>query len=181
VLVVDAGAILDHQDLSIARMVIEEGRALVIAVNKWDIVTNRAATLKQIDDKLQSQLAQVRGIPVVTLSALRGQRLDALLDAVFGIYEVWNRRVSTSELNRWLPGMTDAHPPPAIEGRRIKIRYMTQVKARPPTFALWVSKPLDLPETYLRYLSNGMREAFDLPGVPIRMLTRKGKNPYAED
>jgi len=181
VLVVDAEAILDHQDLSIARMVIQEGRALVIAVNKWDIVTDRAATLKQIDDKLQSQLAQVRGIPVVTLSALRGQRLDALLDAVFGIYEVWNRRVSTSELNRWLPGMTDAHPPPAIEGRRIKIRYMTQVKARPPTFALWVSKPLDLPETYLRYLSNGMREAFDLPGVPIRMLTRKGKNPYAED
>jgi GTP-binding protein len=181
VLVVDAEAILDHQDLSIARMVVEEGRALVIAVNKWDIVTDRAATLKQIDDKLQSQLAQVRGVPVVTLSALRRQRLDTLLDAVFGIYEVWNRRVSTSDLNRWLPGMTDAHPPPAVEGRRIKIRYMTQVKARPPTFALWVSKPLDLPETYLRYLANGMRETFDLPGVPIRMLTRKGKNPYADE
>jgi len=181
VLVVDAEAILDHQDLTIARMVLDEGRALVIAVNKWDVVTDRTATLKQIDDKLQSQLAQVRGIPVVTLSALRRQRLDNLLDAVFDIYEVWNRRVSTSDLNRWLAGMTEAHPPPAVEGRRIKIRYATQVKARPPTFALWVSKPLDLPETYIRYLVNGIRESLNLPGVPIRMLTRKGKNPYAEE
>jgi len=181
VLVVDAEAILDHQDLTIARMVLDEGRALVIAVNKWDIVTDRAGTLKQIDDKLQAQLAQVRGIPVVTLSALRRQRLDNLLDAVFDIYDVWNRRVSTSDLNRWLAGMTEAHPPPAVEGRRIKIRYATQVKARPPTFALWVSKPLDLPETYIRYLVNGIRESLNLPGVPIRMLTRKGKNPYAEE
>jgi GTP-binding protein len=181
VLVVDAEAILDHQDLTIARMVLDEGRALVIAVNKWDIVTDRAATLKQIDDKLQAQLAQVRGIPVVTMSALHHQRLDNLLDAVFDIYEVWNRRVSTSDLNRWLAGMTEAHPPPAVEGRRIKIRYATQVKARPPTFALWVSKPLDLPETYIRYLVNGIRESLNLPGVPIRMLTRKGKNPYAEE
>jgi GTP-binding protein len=181
VLVVDAEAILDHQDLTIARMVLDEGRALVIAVNKWDIVTDRAGTLKQIDDKLQAQLAQVRGIPVVTMSALRKQKLDGLLDAVFNIYEVWNRRVSTADLNRWLAGMTEAHPPPAVEGRRIKIRYMTQVKARPPTFALWVSKPLDLPETYIRYMVNGLRDALDLPGVPIRMLTRKGKNPYAED
>ncbi|HYI69174.1 MAG TPA: ribosome biogenesis GTPase Der [Skermanella sp.] len=181
VLVVDAEAILDHQDLTIARMVLDEGRALVIAVNKWDIVTDRAGTLKQIEDKLQAQLAQVRGIPVVTLSALRRQRLDNLLDAVFDIYDVWNRRVSTSDLNRWLAGMTEAHPPPAVEGRRIKIRYATQVKARPPTFALWVSKPLDLPETYLRYLVNGIRESLNLPGVPIRMLTRKGKNPYAEE
>jgi GTPase len=181
VLVVDAEAILDHQDLTIARMVLDEGRALVIAVNKWDIVTDRAATLKQIDDKLQAQLAQVRGIPVVTLSALRRQRLDNLLDAVFDIYDVWNRRVSTADLNRWLAGMTEAHPPPAVEGRRIKIRYATQVKARPPTFALWVSKPLDLPETYIRYLVNGLRESLALPGVPIRMLTRKGKNPYAEE
>ncbi|KJB97651.1 GTP-binding protein [Skermanella aerolata] len=181
VLVVDAEAILDHQDLTIARMVLDEGRALVIAVNKWDIVTDRAGTLKQIEDKLQAQLAQVRGIPVVTLSALRRQRLDNLLDAVFDIYDVWNRRVSTSDLNRWLAGMTEAHPPPAVEGRRIKIRYATQVKARPPTFALWVSKPLDLPETYIRYLVNGIRESLNLPGVPIRMLTRKGKNPYAEE
>jgi GTP-binding protein len=181
VLVVDAEAILDHQDLTIARMVLDEGRALVIAVNKWDVVTDRTATLKQIDDKLQSQLAQVRGIPVVTLSALRRQRLDNLLDAVFDIYEVWNRRVSTADLNRWLAGMTEAHPPPAVEGRRIKIRYATQVKARPPTFALWVSKPLDLPETYIRYLVNGIRESLNLPGVPIRMLTRKGKNPYADE
>jgi GTPase len=180
VLVVDADAILDRQDLAIARLVIDEGRALVIAVNKWDQVTDRAAALKQIDDKLQSQLPQVRGIPVITISALRRQRLDALLDAVFATYGVWNRRITTAQLNRWLAGMVEAHPPPAIEGRRIKIRYMTQTKARPPTFALWVSKPVDLPETYIRYLINGLRESFDLPGVPVRMMLRKGKNPYAE-
>ncbi|HSK39974.1 MAG TPA: ribosome biogenesis GTPase Der [Arenibaculum sp.] len=181
VLVVDAAAILDRQDLTIARLVIEEGRALVIAVNKWDIVENRAQALRQIEDKLQAQLPQVRGLPVVTISALEGRKLDKLLDAVFSAYEVWNKRISTSRLNRWLPHMLEQHPPPAVEGRRIKIRFMTQVKARPPTFALWVSKPLDLPETYLRYLANGLRQDFDIPGAPIRMLIRKGKNPYAED
>lgn len=181
VLVVDAEAILDRQDLAIARLVIDEGRALVIAVNKWDAIGDRAAALRQIDDKLQAQLPQVRGVPVVTISALKRQRLDDLLDAVLAAYRTWNRRVPTSQLNRWLPLAVDRHPPPAVEGRRIKIRFMTQVKARPPTFALWVSKPLDLPETYLRYLVSGLREDFDLPGVPIRMLVRKGRNPYAQD
>lgn len=181
VLVVDAEAILDRQDLAIARLVIDEGRALVIAVNKWDIVEDRAAALKQIDDKLQAQLPQVRGVPVVTISALRNQKLDKLLDTAFDIYDVWNRRVPTSQLNRWLPHMVEQHPPPAVEGRRIKIRFMTQVKSRPPTFALWVSKPLDLPETYLRYLVGGLRQDFDLPGVPIRMMMRKGRNPYAQE
>ncbi|HEV7372337.1 ribosome biogenesis GTPase Der [Arenibaculum sp.] len=181
VLVVDAEAILDRQDLTIARLVIDEGRALVIAVNKWDAVADRAAALQQIDDKLQAQLPQVRGVPVVTISALKGQRLDGLLDAVLGAYRTWNRRIPTAQLNRWLPLAVDRHPPPAVEGRRIKIRYMTQIKARPPTFALWVSKPLDLPETYLRYLVSGLREDFDLPGVPVRMLVRKGRNPYAQD
>jgi GTP-binding protein len=181
VLVVDAEAILDRQDLAIARLVIDEGRALVIAVNKWDAVGDRAAALRQIDDKLQAQLPQVRGVPVVTISALKRQRLEDLLDAVLGAYRTWNRRIPTAQLNRWLPMAVDRHPPPAVEGRRIKIRFMTQVKARPPTFALWVSKPLDLPETYLRYLVSGLREDFDLPGVPIRMLVRKGRNPYVQD
>lgn len=181
VLVVDADAILDRQDLAIARLVIEEGRALVIAVNKWDIVEDKATALRQIEDKLQAQLPQVRGVPVVTISALRNQKLDRLLDAAFDIYDVWNRRIPTAQLNRWLPHMVEQHPPPAVEGRRIKIRFMTQVKARPPTFAIWVSKPLDLPETYLRYLTGGLRQDFDLPGVPIRMMMRKGRNPYAQE
>jgi GTP-binding protein len=181
VLVVDANAILDRQDLTIARMVVDEGRALVIAVNKWDAIPDKQAALRQVEDKLQAQLAQAKGVAVVPISALRGQRLDRLMEAVVAAYEVWNRRVTTAQLNRWLQHMTDQHPPPLVEGRRIKIRYATQVKARPPTFALWISKPLDLPESYLRYLANGLRDAFDMPGVPIRLLARKGKNPYAEE
>jgi GTP-binding protein len=181
VLVVDANAILDRQDLTIARMVIEEGRALVIAVNKWDMVEDRQAAQRQIDDKLQAQLSQAHGVSVVTVSALKGHRLDRLMDAVLKTYEVWNRRVTTAQLNRWLQHATDQHPPPLVEGRRIRIRYATQVKARPPTFALWISKPLDLPDSYLRYLANGLREAFEMPGVPIRLLPRKGKNPYADE
>ncbi|WP_207478463.1 ribosome biogenesis GTPase Der [Arenibaculum pallidiluteum] len=180
VLVVDAGAILDRQDLTIARMVVEEGRALVLAINKWDLVEDKAAAMRQVEDKLQAQLAQARGVPVVAISALRGQRLDRLMEAVFQAYAVWNRRIPTAQLNRWLEQMLGQHPPPLVEGRRVRIRYATQVKARPPTFALWVSKPLDLPESYLRYLANGLRDAFEMPGVPIRLQPRKGKNPYAD-
>ena len=181
ILVVDAEAILDRQDLTIARMVVDEGRALVLAVNKWDLVDDKAAALRQIEDKLQAQLAQARGVPVVTVSALRGQRLDRLMDAVIEAYDVWNRRIPTAQLNRWLERMLEQHPPPLVDGRRIRIRYATQVKARPPTIALWVSKPLDLPEAYLRYLANGLRETFDIPGVPIRLQPRKPKNPYADE
>ncbi|HYD30214.1 MAG TPA: ribosome biogenesis GTPase Der [Azospirillaceae bacterium] len=181
VLLMDAEAILDKQDLTIARMVIDEGRALVIAVNKWDSVPDRQAAQQQLQDRLEASLAQVRGVATVTISALKHQKLDDLLDACLGAYDVWNRRVSTSQLNRWLEEVTSHHPPPLVDGRRVKIRFMTQVKARPPTFALWVNKPLDLPETYLRYLMQGLRDAFEMPGVPIRFLTRKGKNPYADD
>ncbi|MFM2044129.1 MAG: hypothetical protein RLY86_2705 [Pseudomonadota bacterium] len=181
VLVLDANAILDKQDLTIARQVIEEGRALVIAVNKWDAVANRNEALQQLRDRLQTSMPQVKGIPTVTISALRGQKLDQLLDSVLDVYALWNRRISTSQMNRWLQGMLSQHPPPLVEGRRIKIRYMTQVKSRPPTFALFVSKPVDLPETYLRYLVNGLRDSFDLPAVPIRFLVRKGStNPYSQ-
>lgn len=180
VLVLDADGILDKQDLTIARLVVEEGRALVIALNKWDAVVDKNAALRQMADRLQTSLPQVKGIPTVTISALKGQRLDELLDTVVTTYGVWNRRIPTSQLNRWLAGMTESHPPPLVDGRRLKIRYMTQVKSRPPTFALFVSKPVDLPDHYARYLVNGMREALEMPGVPIRLLLRKGSssNPF---
>jgi len=180
-LVVDAEAILDKQDLNIARMVISEGRSLVIVVNKWDIVEDRAMALRQVEDKLEAGLGYIRGVKVVTISALKGQKLDTLLDAVVDTYAVWNRRIPTSQLNRWIEGVLDHHPPPLIEGRRVKIRYVTQVKSRPPTFALFVNKPLDLPESYQRYLTGHLRDSFDLPGVPIRLLLRKGKNPFADE
>ncbi|HZH26266.1 MAG TPA: ribosome biogenesis GTPase Der [Azospirillaceae bacterium] len=181
VLVVDADAILDRQDLAIARLVLDEGRGLVIAVNKWDIATDRKAALQTLKDKLEAQLPQARGIRWVTLSALRGQRLDALLEAVFDTYEIWNRRISTAKLNRWLKWVTDSHPPPLVEGRRIRLRYMTQIKTRPPTFAAWTTRPVELPETYVRYMVNGLRETFDLPGVPVRFYLRKTKNPFADE
>ena len=178
VLVLDGDAILDKQDLTIARHVIDEGRALVIAVNKWDVVSDHQAALRRLTDRLQTSLPQVRGIPTVTMSALKRQRLDTLLDAVLSVYETWNARISTGQLNRWLEGMLEAHPPPMAKGRRVKLRYMTQVKARPPTFALWVSQRDALPESYIRYLANGLRDRFGLDGVPLRFLSRKGKNPY---
>lgn len=181
VLVVDAGAILDKQDLTIARLVISEGRALVIAVNKWDTVDDRAMALRQVEDKLEASLGYIKGVKVVTISALKGHKLDTLLDGVLETYTVWNRRIPTAQLNRWIEGVLDHHPPPLVEGRRVKIRYVTQVKSRPPTFALFVNKPLDLPESYQRYLTSHLRESFDMPGVPVRLLLRKGKNPYAED
>jgi len=181
VLVVDAGQILDKQDLTIARMVVEEGRALVLAVNKWDAVEDRAMALRQVEDKLQAALAQIKGVEVVTISALHGKKLDTLLDSVLATYAQWNRRIPTAQLNRWIGGVLEHHPPPLVEGRRVKIRYVTQVKTRPPTFALFVNKPLDLPESYHRYLIAHLRDTFELPGVPVRLLLRKGKNPYADD
>ena len=181
ILVVDAGAILDKQDLTIARLVISEGRALVIAINKWDTVDDRAMALRQVEDKLESTLGYIKGVKVVTISALKGHKLDTLLDGVLETYTIWNRRIPTSQLNRWMEGVLEHHPPPLVEGRRVKIRYVTQVKSRPPTFALFVNKPLDLPESYQRYLTTHLRDSFEMPGVPVRLLLRKGKNPYAED
>lgn len=180
-LVVDANQILDKQDLTIARTVVEEGRALVIALNKWDAVDDRAMALRQVEDKLQAALAQIKGVEVVTISALQGKKLDTLLDSILSTYAQWNRRIPTAQLNRWIEGVLDHHPPPLVEGRRVKIRYATQVKTRPPTVALFVNKPLDLPESYQRYLIAHLRETFDLPGVPVRLLLRKQKNPYADD
>ncbi|WP_366654611.1 ribosome biogenesis GTPase Der [Fodinicurvata sp. EGI_FJ10296] len=178
VLVMDAESILDKQDLTIARHVVEEGRALVVAVNKWDTVADHKAVIRRLKDRLETSLAQVRDVATVTISALRGQRLTLLMDTVLETYDIWNKRVSTARLNRWLYAMMESHPPPMVSGRRLKLRYITQVKARPPTFALWSTRPDELPDAYSRYLVNGLRDAFDMPGVPIRLLLRKIKNPY---
>jgi len=180
ILLIDAGMPMEKQDLTIARQVIDEGRALVIAVNKWDACADRKAAMQAVRDRLTRSLPQVQGVPVVTLSALRGQNLDRLMRAVFAAYEVWNRRVPTAALNRWLGEITAAHPPPAPGGRRLRLRYMTQAKTRPPGFILFCSRPQALPDSYLRYLENALRRDFDLPGTPIRMSLRKGENPYAE-
>ena len=181
VLTLDAEMALERQDLTIARLVADEGRALVIAVNKWDLVRDRRATLAEIRERLAESLPQIKGVPVVTLSALHGEGASRLMPAVFKTYRLWNRRISTGRLNRWLDGVVKAHPPPIAARRRIKLRYVTQVKARPPTFAAFVSKPKALPEAYQRYLVNQLRESFGLDGVPIRLLLRAGKNPYAPD
>ena len=181
VLVMDAAAILDKQDLTIARLVVEEGRALVIAINKWDVVADPQTALKRLRDRLETSLPQAKGVATVTLSALTGRGIDKLMDAVLETWTLWNRRIPTAQLNRWLEEMIERHPPPALPGgRRYKIRYMTQAKARPPSFVLFATRPEQLPESYSRYLVNGLREHFNMPGVPIRLFVRGGKNPYAD-
>jgi len=176
--VVDAEAGLEKQDLSIAELVEDEGRALVLAVNKWDLVDDKAAALRRIRDRLERSLPQLSGIPVVTLSARTGAGAAKLMPAVLGCHTAWNKRIATPVLNRWLTHLQERHPPPLVSGRRLRLRYLTQVNIRPPTFALFASKPGDLPEAYRRYLVNLMREEFDLPGIPIRVMLRKGENPY---
>jgi len=180
VLVLDSADMMEKQDLTIARRVINEGRVLVIAVNKWDLVKDSKKTLAKLTDRLQTSFPQARGIPIITMSAKNGRGIDGLLPAVLNIYELWNKRISTGALNRWLEGILDHHPPPLSSGRRIKIRYMTQAKTRPPTFVVFVSKTDALPESYNRYLVNALRDDFELPGIPIRLHTKKGKNPYAD-
>jgi len=180
VLLLDAEKPFEKQDLQIADLIAQEGRALVIAVNKWDLVRERAARLAELREMCQRLLPQVKGVALVTISALGGKGLNKLMDAVLAADEVWNRRLPTHLLNQWLGAAVDAHPPPAVSGRRIKLRYMTQANARPPTFVVFCSQPKALPESYVRYLVNGLREGFDLPGVPIRLNLRKGENPYAK-
>ncbi len=179
VVVVDANEMPERQDLVIARHVIDEGRAIVIAVNKWDAVEDREDALHKLRDRMEISLPQIRGVPVVTMSALSGRGVERLMPAVAKVYEVWNRRVPTGPLNRWLQDTVDRHPPPIFKGRRIRVRYITQSKARPPTFAVFASQPLGIPEAYLRYLVNGIREAFYFPGVPIRINMRRQRNPFA--
>ena len=180
ILMLDARQPPHRQDMVIARQITDEGRALVIAANMWDDVDDKQAAMQRINDRLETSLAQVRGVPVVPVSGLYGRGLDRLMQTVDDIHRLWNTRISTGRLNRWLEPMLEAHPPPMSQGRRLRIRYMTQVRTRPPTFALFASRPVDLPESYLRYLIRGLRADFSLSGIPVRMLLRKGsENPYA--
>ncbi|WP_417844214.1 ribosome biogenesis GTPase Der [Thalassospira sp.] len=180
VLMIDATNTIDKQDLTIARMVLEEGRALIIGVNKWDLVDDKSAYMKHLSDTLESSFAQARGIPVVTLSALTGRGSERIMPTVLDIYDIWSRRIPTSQLNRWLEETTERHLPPVISGRRIRLRYMTQAKSRPPSFFINCSKAAELPESYTRYLINGLRDDFDMPGVPIRIYLRSSDNPFAK-
>jgi GTPase len=179
VLLVDAEHPFEKQDLTIGDLVADEGRALVIAVNKWDLVSDKQKKLKELREFIEDRLAQVAGISVVAISAIADLGLDRLMSEVFRSYEIWNRRVPTPHLNRWLSEALERHAPPASKGRRVKIRFMTQASARPPTFVAFCARPEALPQAYLRYLTNSLRQAFDLPGVPIRIKLRKGDNPFA--
>jgi GTP-binding protein len=179
VVLLDAQSPIEKQDLQIASAVVEEGRALVIALNKWDLVKDRKQALRHLGGRLEISLPQVKGVRVTTLSALTGKGVDLLMPAVEEAYRLWNLRVGTGDLNRWLEGMVERHPPPAVRGRPLRLRYATQIKTRPPTFAIFASRPDAVPDSYARYLQNGLREAFGLDGVPLRVLLRKGKNPYA--
>lgn len=180
VVLLDAAIPFEQQDLRIADLAEREGRAVVVAVNKWDIEEHKQDKLRALRDAFERLLPQLKGAPLVTVSAKTGRGLDRLHTAILRAHDVWNRRVTTAALNRWLSGMLEAHPPPAPQGRRIKLRYMTQAKTRPPGFVVMCSHPDKMPEHYTRYLVNGLRSDFDMPGTPIRLTMRgqSDKNPY---
>jgi GTP-binding protein len=180
VLVVDAVQGMDEQDLRIARLAEREGRAIVIAFNKWDAVEDRNAARRKVEDVLTASLAQLKGILVVPLSAATGRGVDKLMPTVREAYETWNRRIPTGALNRWFENALTRHAPPLVEGKRLKLRYATMPKARPPTIAIFGTRAEMMPEDYRRYLVNSFREAFDMPGVPIRINLRGTENPYAD-
>ena len=180
VLVLDAEGILDKQDLTIARNVLDEGRALVIAVNKWDIAKRREV-LDKLNYKLETALAQAQGVPTVTISALRKEGLDKLMRAIIKVYDRWNMRIATAPLNKWFADVQSQNPAPMGQNkRRIKLKYITQAKTRPPSFYIFSSNPEGLPESYFRYLLNSLRSTFDLGGIPLRITVRKADNPYAD-
>jgi GTP-binding protein len=179
IVLMDAAAALEEQDLRIVDLIEREGRAVVIGINKWDLEASNAGGIGKVRREVDRKLQQVKGVPVVAVSGLTGEGLDRLMQAVVDVHGVWNKRVPTNPLNRWLEGAISAHPPPAVSGRRLKLNYMTQPKARPPSFVLFCSRADAVPDAYLRYLANGLRETFDLPGVPIRITLREKENPFA--
>ncbi len=181
VVLIDASMQIERQDLALADLVAQEGRAIVLALSKWDLVEDKDKTLKQVQSDLEDVLPEIRGVPVVTLSAKQGRGIDKLMKAVLAADKIWNRRIPTSQINRWLEAALARNPPPAPSGRRIKIRYATQADTRPPTFAVFGNQLSKLPESYVRYLMNGLRQDFELKGVPIRFSLRGGKNPFDKD
>lgn len=179
IIVLDATIPFEKQDLQIADLIIREGRAPVIAFSKWDLIEDRQQALAELREQTQRLLPQVRGLQAVPISAETDRGLDKLMDAVMRTHKVWNSRVSTGRLNRWLEGVLAQHPPPAVAGRRLKMRYITQAKTRPPGFVISASRPDAFPQSYIRYMVNSLRETFDMPGVPIRVALRATDNPYA--
>lgn len=180
IVVMDAAQAFETQDLQIADLIEREGRALVFCLAKWDLVEEPQARLAELRERADRLLPQVRGTPLVALSAETGRGLDRLMPAVFKAHANWSVKVKTRDLNDWLRVMTQRHPPPAVGGHRVKPKYMAQLKARPPSFVLLANRAEHLPDSYKRYLVNGLRESFDLPGVPIRLTVRQGANPYAD-
>lgn len=179
-LVVDATCPLEQQDLTLAKHVIDEGRVLFIIVNKIDLIKNIAPLQKELDYILSRSLAQAKNVPIVYLSAMRLKNIDIIFKTAFELYELWNKRISTHKLNQWLQAVTSQHQPPMVNGRRVKIRFITQIKTRPPTFIMSVNKPEDLPKSYVKYLENQFREDFDMVGIPLRLIPRKKENPYVK-
>ncbi len=180
ILLVDASQPFENQDLKLADLIAREGRAVVIGVNKWDLVKNKQITRKKLDEMVGRLLPQIRGVPVVTLSAAQGKGLDKLIKAACEIHDVWNKRIATAKLNAWLADVSNEHPPPADKGRRVRLRYMTQPNARPPSFVAFSQRASSVPESYIRYLINALRDYFNLKGVPIRFHIRSGNNPYVD-
>ncbi len=179
VVTIDVTIPFEKQDLQIADLVVREGRALVIALNKWDLIEDRQATMNDLREKCSRLLPQVRGVPLVPISGLQAHNLDKLMKAVLNVHEIWNTRLSTSKLNRWFDNITQYHPPPAVSGRRLKMRYITQAKSRPPTFVIFCTRSDAFPDSYRRYLLNAIRDDFELPGIPLRLVLREGDNPFA--
>jgi GTPase len=179
VLMMDAQNKFEEQDLRIADLIEREGRALVIAVNKWDLMGGKSNLVSALRGEADHWLPQVRGVPIVAVSGLMGEGIDRLMSAIEGAYAIWNKRIPTASLNRWFEQAVDANPPPAVSGRRLKLNYITQAKARPPSFVLFCSRADAVPQSYLRYLVNSLREYFELPGTPVRIALREKANPFA--
>jgi len=180
VIVIDATTGLEKQDLTIADLVAAEGRAALLVANKWDLVADRKAAMDAILGRIEQSLPQLRGLRVIPLSALSGDGVARLLPAVLDVYGLWTRQLATPKLNRWLAAITARQAPPSVHGRPIRMRYMVQTKARPPTFVIFANRPEQVPEAYLRYLANGLRETFGLNGIPLRLTLRRTRNPYAD-